>query len=62
VDVKKLDRIKELKEKRKVLDEEIQALTVELTAAFTAEMYGEKKARKPRVAKQLSLITSKGQP
>lgn len=56
MDVKKLERIKELKDKRKTLDEEIKTLTEQLTADFNTAIHGERKPRKPRAPKQLSLV------
>jgi hypothetical protein len=46
VDVQKLEHIKQLKEQRKALDDEIKALTVELTRDFSAELNGDRKPRK----------------
>ena len=48
MDVEKLERIKELKEQRKKLDEEIAALTAEVTAEFNSALNGDRKPRKPR--------------
>ena len=55
MDVEKLERIKELKEQRKKLDDEIAALTAEVTAEFNSALNGDRKPRKPRAPKQLEL-------
>lgn len=55
MDVKKVEKIKSLRDQRKQIDEDIRQLVKEVEAEFAAEIRGGKK-RKSRAPKQLSLV------
>jgi hypothetical protein len=53
----KITRLKELKEQRASLGEQIEKLAAEIADEVSTAVKGNKKSRKPRSPRQLTLVT-----